>query len=110
MSILWILLQLFLTKAEGGDYVTFGVLMARQFISKNNDPIELFSNWFSEARKSETINPEAMALATSGLDGKPSVRMVLLKSLIWARKCINLFVDLEKLDVLIGIIVFVKNS
>ena len=54
--------------------------MARQFISKNNDPIELFSNWFSEARKSETINPEAMALATSGLDGKPYVRMVLLKS------------------------------
>ena len=53
--------------------------MARQFISKNNDPIELFSNWFSDARKSETINPEAMALATSGLDGKPSVRMVLLK-------------------------------
>ena len=80
MFILWILLQLFLEKAKESDYVTFGVPMARQFISKNKDPIELFSIWFSDARKSEIINPEAMALATSDPDGRPSVRMVLLKS------------------------------
>lgn len=70
----------FLTNAKEINYVTFGVPMTRQFISKNDNPIDLFSNWFSEARKSEIINPEAMALATSGPDGKPYVRMVLLKA------------------------------
>ena len=70
----------FLTNAKEINYVTFGVPMTRQFISKNDNPIELFSIWFSEARKSEIINPEAMALATSGSDSRPYVRMVLLKS------------------------------
>lgn len=43
------------------------------------DPFQLFDEWFSEARASEINDPEAMALATATPDGRPSVRMVLLK-------------------------------
>jgi len=43
------------------------------------DPFALFDEWFAEARASEVNDPEAMALATSDADAKPSVRMVLLK-------------------------------
>ena len=43
------------------------------------DPFALFDAWFAEARASETNDPEAMALATACADGRPSVRMVLLK-------------------------------
>jgi len=44
-----------------------------------SDPFQLFDEWFAEARASEINDPEAMALATVGGDGQPSVRMVLLK-------------------------------
>ena len=44
-----------------------------------NDPFQLFDAWLAEARASEINDPEAMALATSSADGRPSVRMVLLK-------------------------------
>lgn len=43
------------------------------------DPFDLFDEWFARARASEPNDPEAMALATAGADGQPSVRMVLLK-------------------------------
>ncbi|HKX91993.1 MAG TPA: pyridoxamine 5'-phosphate oxidase [Sphingomicrobium sp.] len=43
------------------------------------DPFALFDQWFAEARGAEPNDPEAMALATTGADGMPSVRMVLLK-------------------------------
>ena len=43
------------------------------------DPIALFDEWLNEARAAEVNDPEAMALATCGADGQPSVRMVLLK-------------------------------
>jgi pyridoxamine 5'-phosphate oxidase len=43
------------------------------------DPFQLFDEWFAEARASEINDPEAMALATATPDGRPSVRMVLLK-------------------------------
>lgn len=49
-------------------------------ISPLKNPIELFKEWMAEAYKTEPVDPEAMALATVGADGKPSVRMVLLKS------------------------------
>ncbi len=42
-------------------------------------PLALFDAWFSEAQAAEVNDPEAMALATVGQDGHPSVRMVLLK-------------------------------
>ena len=43
------------------------------------DPFALFDEWLAEARASEVNDPEAMALATAGTNGRPSVRMVLLK-------------------------------
>lgn len=45
------------------------------------DPIAFFETWFAEAKESELNDPDAMALATSTLDGKPALRMVLLKGL-----------------------------
>jgi pyridoxamine 5'-phosphate oxidase len=45
----------------------------------NTDPFQLFADWFAEARNSEPNDPDAMVLATATPDGRPSVRMVLLK-------------------------------
>jgi pyridoxamine 5'-phosphate oxidase len=44
-----------------------------------DDPFALFDAWFAEAQASEPNDPNAMALATVDADGRPSVRMVLLK-------------------------------
>ena len=44
-----------------------------------DNPIDLFKEWFNEAKKSEINDPNALALATVGNNGIPSVRMVLLK-------------------------------
>ena len=43
------------------------------------NPIDLFEYWFNEAKKTEINDPNALALATVGKNGIPSVRMVLLK-------------------------------
>lgn len=43
-------------------------------------PLDQFAQWFDAALKSELREPTAMALATVGGDGRPSARMVLLKS------------------------------
>lgn len=43
------------------------------------DPFALFDTWFAEARVSEMNDSNAMALATTTADGRPSLRMVLLK-------------------------------
>lgn len=43
------------------------------------DPFKLFADWLAEARDTEPNDPEAVALATATPDGRPSVRMVLLK-------------------------------
>ncbi len=45
----------------------------------HSDPLALFDQWFAEARAAEPNDPNAMALATATPDGRPSVRMVLLK-------------------------------
>ena len=44
-----------------------------------DDPFALFDSWFAEARAAELNDPEAMALATATPDGRPSVRMVLMR-------------------------------
>ena len=44
-----------------------------------DDPFALFDGWFAEARASEPNDANAMALATTTPDGRPSLRMVLLK-------------------------------
>lgn len=43
------------------------------------DPFSLFAKWMSEAEASEPNDPNAMAVATADVRGRPSVRMVLLK-------------------------------
>ncbi len=43
------------------------------------DPIARFQTWLEQARAARVPEPTAMALATAGGDGAPSVRMVLLK-------------------------------
>jgi len=43
------------------------------------DPFRQFEIWFRLAEETVTRLPNAMALATAASDGKPSVRMVLLK-------------------------------
>lgn len=44
-----------------------------------NDPLDLFRAWYDEARESELNDSNAVALATADAEGRPSVRMVLLK-------------------------------
>ena len=43
------------------------------------DPMALFSRWFGEAKEAGLYLPESMSLATASADGRPSVRLVLLK-------------------------------
>lgn len=43
------------------------------------DPFALFAEWMALAQASELNDPDAMALATSTPDGRPSVRMVLMR-------------------------------
>ncbi|MBW1279511.1 pyridoxamine 5'-phosphate oxidase family protein, partial [Escherichia coli] len=38
-----------------------------------------FDSWYAEAKQSEPNDPNAVALATADAEGRPSVRMVLLK-------------------------------
>lgn len=45
----------------------------------SDDPFTLFDSWYAEARESEPNDPNAVALATADAEGRPSVRMVLLK-------------------------------
>jgi pyridoxamine 5'-phosphate oxidase len=47
--------------------------------SVDSDPIVQFMQWFTEARASESVEPNAMTLATVAPDGRPSARIVLLK-------------------------------
>jgi len=44
-----------------------------------DDPHALFEAWLAEAVQSEPNDPTAMAVASVGADGQPSLRMVLMK-------------------------------
>lgn len=46
----------------------------------NKNPFEQFSLWYKKALNTGFLHPDAMTLATSTKDGKPSARIVLLKS------------------------------
>ena len=43
------------------------------------NPIELFKDWFNEAKKTEINDPNVFTLATVDANGIPSARMILLK-------------------------------
>ncbi len=45
----------------------------------SKDPYDLFADWFAEAKDKEPNDPNAVAVASVGEDGMPSLRMVLLK-------------------------------
>ena len=47
--------------------------------TESAEPLRLFAAWMDEASRSEPNDPNAMALATTGADGCPDVRMTLLK-------------------------------
>ncbi|MBZ2169681.1 pyridoxamine 5'-phosphate oxidase [Marinobacter sp. F4216] len=44
-----------------------------------DDPVRQFQHWFEDARRAELLEPNAMSLATTGRDGMPNLRTVLLK-------------------------------
>lgn len=46
-----------------------------------SDPLTLLARWLAEAGQTGLAEPNAMALATADSQGRPSVRMVLLKGL-----------------------------
>lgn len=49
------------------------------WIEKHNDPIEVFSHWYTQAQNSDNFEPTAMTLATVDAAGLPDARVVLLK-------------------------------
>jgi pyridoxamine 5'-phosphate oxidase len=56
-----------------------GILPTLDETEVDPDPIVQFGRWFGDARAAGLPEPEAMTLATTGPDGRPSARMVLLK-------------------------------
>lgn len=54
-------------------------MTSEPLIDPAGDPMALFALWFADAEAKEVNDPNAMALATVGADGMPSLRMVLLK-------------------------------
>ncbi len=57
------------------------------------DPFEHFQRWFAKAEKAEPNDPNAMAVASATPEGRPSVRMVLLKE--WDRRGFVFYTNLE---------------
>ena len=57
-----------------------GLIKGLPEILESRDPIDLFGEWYETACRSRLLLPDAVTLATSTADGKPSARMVLLKS------------------------------
>lgn len=57
------------------------------------DPFSLFDKWMAEAEAKEPNDPNAMALATADAEGRPSVRMVLLKG--WDGRGFVFYTNLE---------------
>ena len=45
----------------------------------NEDPVQQFQTWFEDVRTAGILEPNAMSLATTGADGMPDLRTVLLK-------------------------------
>lgn len=48
-------------------------------LASHKAPFSLFARWFAKAQDGEPEYPEAVALATVGRSGQPSLRMVLMK-------------------------------
>ncbi len=57
------------------------------------DPFDLFDTWMAQAEASELNDPNAMTVATTTKEGRPSARIVLLKS--WDRHGFVFYTNLE---------------
>lgn len=57
------------------------------------EPFEIFRSWFSEAQEKEPNDPNAVAVATADAQGRPSLRMVLMKS--WDEAGFVFYTNLE---------------
>ncbi|NVN10768.1 pyridoxamine 5'-phosphate oxidase [Nguyenibacter vanlangensis] len=53
--------------------------MTAALIDLGSDPFTLFAAWMQDAEQAEPNDANAMALATATPDGRPSLRMILLK-------------------------------
>jgi pyridoxamine 5'-phosphate oxidase len=58
-----------------------------------HDPFARFALWFAEASATEPNDPNAVALATATPDGRPSVRIVLLK--FWDERGFVFYTNLD---------------
>ncbi len=58
-----------------------GKKLRQQLDSIDPDPIQQFNSWLQEAEQAGLPQPNAMTLATSNQQGKPSARIVLLRGL-----------------------------
>jgi pyridoxamine 5'-phosphate oxidase len=74
------------------EYDTHGLRRA----DLHSDPIEQFRAWFAAAMAAELRDVNAMSLATASADGKPSVRIVLLKGIDHRGFCFFTNYDSEK--------------
>jgi pyridoxamine 5'-phosphate oxidase len=66
-------------KSLSGAFIDAIAGYHRSMNLESKDPIALFKEWLKEAESSEPNDPNAAALATATPDGRPSVRMVLVK-------------------------------
>ncbi|QHI95635.1 pyridoxamine 5'-phosphate oxidase [Aristophania vespae] len=57
----------------------FSPLPQNLLLDLKADPFVLFASWMKEAEEKEPSDPNAMAVATATKEGKPSVRILLLK-------------------------------
>ncbi len=67
------------SKFPGKPVIQVAEVLDENLVDRN--PIELFQRWFSDAIAAGLPLPEAMTLATSTAEGKPSARVVLLKQI-----------------------------
>jgi len=56
-------------------------LAALDVTDVDSDPLVQFRRWFADALAAQLLEPNAMTLATSTPDGRPSARIVLLKDI-----------------------------
>ena len=60
------------------------------------EPLAQFEAWLADAKAAQLVEPTAMALGTVDADGRPSVRMVLLKGLHEGGLCFYTHYDSRK--------------
>ncbi|MGB0835458.1 MAG: pyridoxamine 5'-phosphate oxidase [Psychrobium sp.] len=70
----------FLTKLRCLITAGQGVTGSNVSVDVLDDPIAMFGQWFKQAQESGIVLPESLTLATATPEGKPSARVVLLKS------------------------------